>query len=378
MIQAGFYHFSNEREWTMAKKKKRATKKQRARRKIIIVAVEILVLLIVLGILFVYQKMAKLDTGNVIHRTDIKMNDLPETTDEVLESYTNIAIFGLDNRSNGYYSSGNSDVIMVASINNQTKEVKLVSVYRDTLLDIGDDKYRKANAAFAYGGAEQAINMLNTNLDLDITDYVAVDFRAVAEAVDILGGVEIELTSEEARLMNGQSKYQDYIGEIMEVTGKRSSYVSAGYQTLDGVQATAYARIRYTAGDDFKRTERQRLVITKMVEKALDSDLGTINELVDTVFPLVETSMTQTDILLLAKDVFSYSMGETTGFPFDKGTMDISSKVGDCVVPLDLESNVEQLHEFFFGETDYEASANVKANSRDIIDLTGMTASDAP
>ncbi len=362
----------------MAKKKKRATKKQRARRKIIIVAVEILVLLIVLGILFVYQKMAKLDTGNVIHRTDIKMNDLPETTDEVLESYTNIAIFGLDNRSNGYYSSGNSDVIMVASINNQTKEVKLVSVYRDTLLDIGDDKYRKANAAFAYGGAEQAINMLNTNLDLDITDYVAVDFRAVAEAVDILGGVEIELTSEEARLMNGQSKYQDYIGEIMEVTGKRSSYVSAGYQTLDGVQATAYARIRYTAGDDFKRTERQRLVITKMVEKALDSDLGTINELVDTVFPLVETSMTQTDILLLAKDVFSYSMGETTGFPFDKGTMDISSKVGDCVVPLDLESNVEQLHEFFFGETDYEASANVKANSRDIIDLTGMTASDAP
>lgn len=355
-------------------KKKRESSRKRRKKKVIIFAVEIIVLLIVLVALFISLKLSKLDGGNKIEKKDLKKNELTEDTKETLEKYTTIALFGLDNRSNGDFARGNSDVIIIASINEQTKEVKLVSVYRDTYLNMTEDNgYRKANAAFANGGVEQAVNMLNVNLDLDISDYVVVDFNAVAEAVDLLGGVEIEIDNQEARLMKG---YQD---EISEITGKKSSYLpGAGVYNMDGVQATAYARIRYTAGDDYKRTERQRLVIQKMVEKALNSDLATINNIIDEMFEDIKTSFTVTEILGLAKDAFSYSLGENTGFPFDKLATDLGGKAGDCVVPLDLANNVKQLHQFLYETEDYTVTPSVQKISDEIVNNTGLSAQDIP
>ena len=163
----------------------------------------------------------------------------------------------------------------------------MVSVYRDTLLDLSEGTYQKCNAAYSYGGPVMAINMLNMNLDLDIEDYVTVDFGAIADAIDLLGGVEIDVKEEEIQYIN------KYINETARSAGKEAHRVEkSGLQLLDGSQATTYARIRSTAGGDFTRTERQRLVIEKMFDKALKADLGTINAIIDKVFPQVSTSFT--------------------------------------------------------------------------------------
>lgn len=342
-------------------------RKKKKQRKVMLVAIEILVLLILAIVLFIVVKLSKIEKDNTFTPADVEVNEgLSEETKEIMASYTTIALFGLDNRSNGNLSKGNSDVIMIASINDQTHEVKLVSVYRDSYLDIGSSTYRKCNAAYANGGPEQAINMLNTNLDLNITDYVTVDFNAVVECVDLLGGVELTVTDEEAVLMRG------YMDEISKLTKKKSEYLpGGGTYVLDGVQACSYARIRYTAGDDYKRTERQRTVLMAMAQKAQKSNIKTLNSLIDEVFGDIQTSYTNTEIIALAAQIFNYSIGETTGFPFEKNTTKLGSK-GDVVVPCDLESNVIQLHVFLYDDTDYSPTDTVKANSAQIINDTGL------
>lgn len=346
--------------------KRQIAAKKRRNRKILLVVIELLVLLILAVVLYVASKMSKIEQDVTFEPENIKVNeDISSESQEIMAGYTTIALFGLDNRSNGNLSKGNSDVIIIASINNDTHEVKMTSVYRDSYLDIGGNTYRKCNSAYAKGGAEQAINMLNTNLDLNITDYVTVDFNAVVECVDLLGGVEVTVTDEEAILMYG------YMDEINKLTKNNSEYLpGAGTYNMDGVQACAYARIRATAGDDYKRTERQRTVIAAMVSKAQKSDLKTINSLIDTIFGDIKTSFSSTDLIALAAKMFDYKLGETTGFPFVKNTKKLGSK-GDCVIPCDLETNVIELHKFLYNEENYEPTETVKSNSQKIIEDTG-------
>lgn len=358
------------------KMSKKAMRKRKKKRKVALLVAELIILVVVLAALWAWSKLDKIETDDNFGK-DVANKDLTADTKDILGEYTTIALFGLDNRSNGNYNSGNSDVIMLARIDNDTKEVKLVSVYRDTMLNMMDDDdedaYSKANAAFNMGGPDQAVRMLNVNLDLDIKEYVAFDFNAVAEAVDLLGGVEVEISTEEAVAMQG---YQD---EVTEMTGKKSKKLNVGgTYNLDGVQAVSYARLRYVGNGDFQRTERQRLIVNKMVEKALKSDMGTINELIDTVFPQIKTSLSKTQILSLAKDAMSYSMGENTGFPFDQETgsfkVSYQSKKASCVIPADLASNVKQLHEFLYGTTDYVVTDSVQNISDEIEKRTGVEA----
>ena len=201
-----------------------------------------------------------------------------------------------------------------------------------------------------------------------ITDYVTVDFNAVVECVDLLGGITLdEVTDEEAVLMQG------YMDEINKLTKNNSKYLSGGGTnvTLDCVQACAYARIRYTKGDDYKRAERQRTVLAAMVAKAQKSDLVTINKLIDAVFGDIQTSFSNADLVALAAQVFNYKLGETSGFPFNHGSTTLGSK-GSVVVPCTLESNVIELHQFLFGDEEYTPSDTVLANSKKIINDTGM------
>lgn len=178
------------------------------------------------------------------------------------------------------------------------------------------------------------------------------------------------VTNDEAVLMRG------YMDEISKLTKKKSDYLpGAGTYLMDGVQACSFARIRYTAGDDYKRTERQRAVLTAMIKKAQKSDLKTINSLIDEVFGDVKTSFTNTDLIALATKVFNYSLGETTGFPFEKNTKKLGSK-GDVVVPCDLESNVTQLHIFLYDDNDYVPTTTVKNSSEKIISDTGYKLGD--
>ena len=356
---------------------RKALRAKRRRRKVILVILELLILGGALVWIWTNAKMDKINTDKNFKAKDVENEELSKETKDVLSKYTTIALFGLDNRENNSYSSGNSDVIMLARIDDKTKEVRLVSVYRDTFLKMADldnpEAYSKANAAYAVGGPEQAVRMLNTNLDLDIAEYVSFDFNAVAEAVDILGGVEIEITEEECVHLN------NYCIETSEVTGKSYDQLpGAGTYNLNGVQAVSYGRIRYTAGDDFKRTERQRLVVNKMVEKALKSDVGTINDLIDAVFPQIKTSLDKMELIDMAMDAFHYKLGESRGFPFDlrNKVIDISYQQSDadCVVPKDLASNVKQLHDFLFGTTSYTVTDSVQGISDEIIYRTGVTA----
>ncbi len=352
-----------------AQKSRSSGKKKTSRKKRQVIKIVFMVIVVLLAILLIpvafswskYEKMGK----TVIKDKDVKINKLEPETKKTLEGYENIAVFGLDNRSMGSYENGNSDTIIVVSINKETGEIKMVSVYRDTYLDIDQNKFRKANAAYANGGPKQAIEMLNKNLDLDITDYVSVDFNALVDAIDLLGGIEIDtLSPEEAEWLNG------YLVETNRVTGHNSENVSSGQNVhLDGVQATAYARIRYV-GLDYARTERQRNVITKMFEKAQQCDLLTLNSLMDKLLPQVSTSLSPTELLSLASDVGKYHMGENTGFPFDKESHDVGS-MGDMVIPIDLESNVIKLHQFLYANETYTPSQTVKELSETIHTNTG-------
>ncbi len=341
-------------------------KRKKKKNKIILFAVEIFVLAVLLVGLFGYSKLNKVDSTGEIGKEDVNI-ELDSETAEVLEGYTNIALFGLDNRDTGRYDGGNSDCIMIASINNDTKKVKLISVYRDTFLNVKEETYNKINSAYSYGGPKGAIAALNRNLNLDIVNYVAVDFGALVEAIDLLDGIELTLTDQEVQIMN-----DNYIDEINQVTGKSSGRLSGGgTYRVDGVQALAYCRIRYTAGDDFKRTERQRLVLTKMIEKAKGSSIATVGSMINSMIDEISTSYTSKGLLELASSVMDYELEDTHGWPFELCTGNYGSK-GSLVVPTDLETNVKELHEYLFDEKN-NVSSTVSGISDYIVNYTGCT-----
>lgn len=353
------------------RRRKKMTKRQRRKRKLILFIIEVLVILILLAALFVIIKLNKLNNTGDLDEDKLNIN-IDAKTQELLDGYTNIALFGIDNRSTGKYESGNSDCIMIASINNDTKEVRLISVYRDSFLAVDDDdNLRKLNAAYAKGGPTGAVAALNKNLDLDIKEYVAVDFNAVMEVVDALGGIELDISSKEAETM------KIYINEMNEVMGTNGTAVSGpGLQTVNGIQALAYCRDRYSGGDDYGRTERQRTVISKIIEKAKAASLTTLNSVIDKLFPDISTSLSSSEILGLAASIKDYELADTQGWPFQLTTERMGGKLGDVVVPTDLETNVNLLHQYLFNVEDYETTQTVKNISKSVINETGKTASD--
>ena len=353
----------------------------KSKTKKILFAVEIIVLLLFIGGLYVYGQLnSKLDKINqpVLDDSKIMVNqevqDSIDSQESTLTGYTTYALFGIDHRDKNTALGGeNSDTIIIASVNNDTKDVKLVSVYRDTLLNLGNDTYSKANAAYAYGEAEQAITMLNTNLDLNITEYATVNFNALTTIIDDLGGLDMDMSYAEIVHMN------NYCVETSEETGKDYTPIELPdrpddieaiqyHYHLNGVQATSYCRIRYTASLDMGRTERQRKVIQMIVSKAKSAGLSKIFTIMDDVFPMVTTSMDKTEILQLLPTLIGYSVDETTGFPT---SFKFSNVKGSIIVPTSLESNVIELHKFLYGDESYTPSATVKANSEKILEIVG-------
>lgn len=322
----------------------------------------VLVVGIVAGAVFLSGKMDRLDTKTLDKSALEINNDVARK-----EGYLNVALFGVDTRDGNFEDGSRSDTIMIASLNQATGEVKLCSVYRDTLLQQSDGTYNKANAAYSFGGAEGAVAMLNKNLDMDISHYVTVDFNALVDVIDDLGGIELDLTDEEVYWTNG------YCNETSKVTGhKLEELTHSGKQTLNGVQATSYCRIRYTQGDDYKRTERQRTVLEQIAKKAQKADLKTINKIINDVFDEVSTNFTLAEMLSYAKDFMSYKIGETTGFPFDL-TTDTLGDIGSTVIPDGLADNVLQLHKFLYGsDVSYTPSSVVNTISDEIASKSSL------
>ena len=342
--------------------------KKRRKAKMITFAIEAVVLVVLLIVLYVLNRTELLSKVTYDDQVvEESVNELTEETLETMEGFTNIALFGLDTRQAGSLGKGNrSDTIMVASINNKTKDVKIISVYRDSYLNLANDKYRKCNEAYSVGGPEQAVAMLNMNLDLKIDYYMSVDFLAVSEVVDLLGGIEIDVDQYEIEHLN------NYTVETSKVTGKSTNKLkSTGLQTLDGVQATSYCRIRYTAGDDFKRTERQREVLETIAKKAKTMSVSQLDSIVKAVFPMCATNMSVDQLLAIAADGLSYNIVGTSGFPFDVTTDSVGS-AGSCVIAVDMEANVKQLHNYLFDVTDYQPSETVVKISDKIKNDTGV------
>ena len=332
-------------------------------KKVGLISVVVILLLISLLVIYVASKFSKLNIEE-FEKGDIIINE--ELGEEVGKGYTNFVLFGGDSRSGDVETDLQTDAIIIVSLNNATKEVKLVSVYRDTLLDLTDGSIQKCNGAYRRGGAKQAINMLNMNLDLDIQKYVTVNFGAVAEVIDLLGGVEVDVTEAEMYAINR------YIGETARVAGKKATYLDhAGYQTLNGVQATTYARIRKGVGDDFARTQRQRRIIQLTAEKAMKTDLAILNSIIDKVFPQVSTNLSLGEILKYAKNVTKYKIMDNTGFPFNKGAGTIPGK-GSSVFSWDFAGDVSQLHEFLYGTIDYQPTSKVQDISYRLTMIVGQ------
>lgn len=333
--------------------------------KIIIILIVSLIIIgtILAGTAFFYIK-GKLDK---IQRIDISDNDLgiTETVAENLETYRNIAIFGVDSSSDDYGVGNRSDCIIIASINNETGDIKLISVYRDTYVNIDGHGLDKITHAYSYGEAPLAIKTLNQNLDLNIEEFVTVNFDSVAEAVDALEGVEIKIDENEVKYIN------DYINSTSTITGKKSSHINkAGTYTLDGVQAVAYSRIRYTEGGDYKRTERMRTVMEAMLTKLKTRTVSQINSFADTILPRVYTNIKQSDILGMVPSISKYKVTQSIGWPYNTKGKTMDRWYG---IPVTLETNVTQLHQEAFGEKDYVPSQTVKTISENIIKKTGYT-----
>ena len=328
----------------------------------IIILILVIILLSIVGgtYWFINDKLSK------IERIDINTEDLDISTnaEQNLTGYRNIALFGIDSRDNSLERGNRSDCIIIASINNDTKEVKFISVYRDTYVQIDGFGLDKITHAYSYGSAELAISTLNKNLDLNIKEFITVNFDAVAEAVDALGGIDINIeTQEEMKYLNS------YIAETSKVTGITSEKLTkTGKQTLDGVQTVAYSRIRYTEGGDYKRAERMRTVIQAMVEKLKTKSIGEINNFIDTILPKVKTNIKTGEMLSIIPDMLNYKITESIGWPYETKGITLDRWYG---VPVTLENNVTRLHQEAFGETDYQVSEEIKTISDQIITKTG-------
>ena len=358
----------------MAKKKRKKKKGN-----LVLFIVELIILGVLIAGIFLY---AQLNRGLHEIGSGGNQNDPNAKTDDViineeiasnggLTGYQNIMLIGVDSRS-GDLDYANSDVMIIGSINNDNWEVRLVSLYRDTYLCTKPDQweFNKANDAYNQGSAKQLLSMINANLDLDITQYVVVDFAAVARLIDDLGGLTICMTPQEVIHLN------NYCQETSQVTGLGYTAIEvdendeARDYDLNGVQAVSYARIRYTAGSDPKRTARQRLVIEKIVDKARSKGLTAVQDIIKDVFPYVKTSFSSAQIIKMASNMFNYQIVETTGFPFEHIEQHIGSL--DPVVPVTLADNVRELHEFLFKDLEYSVSQTVQSYSDEIEYTTGL------
>ncbi len=353
-----------ENEKKVKKEKVKTNKKKKGRwlkvlGTILLTIILILAILIGLAYMYITNKLSKMNTVQL----DESQLGITAEASTKLAKYRNIAIFGVDSREDDYGKGNRSDCIIIASINNETKEVRLISVYRDTYVKIQGHGLDKITHAYSYGEAPLAINTLNTNLDLNISEFVTVNFDSVSDAVDELGGVTINIENEEIKYIN------DYIDATAQITHKTAKHVtSAGRQTLDGVQAVAYSRIRYTAGGDYKRTERMRNVIEAMANKLKSKNIMEINNFMDEILPKVYTNISQKTVMSMIPDMMNYKVSTSIGWPYEVKGITLDRWYG---VPVTLESNVVKLHQDLFDDPDYTLPESIKTTSDSIIKKTG-------
>lgn len=325
-----------------------ANKRKRKKHTKLILLIELVLILIAIAvgiIVLLYSKINKPDWDDGKVYTN-------ELNDDNMSRYINIALFGVDSRANDLTKNTRSDSIIIASINKYTNKIKLLSLYRDTYVFIPEHGYTKLNHAYAYGGPKLAIETINRNFDMNITDYITVNFSALTDVIDALGGVTINVTSEELNEVNRYAK------DVARINGREWTKIEkAGEQTLTGVQATGYSRVRYLKGGDYARAGRQRTVIDAIIKKARHSGPKKLYNAADCFLPQIATSLSGTEFARLVSFFPLYNIESQDGFPFDKTNKTINKAA--VVVCNTLPSNVKKLHEYLFETKDYNPSQTV-------------------
>jgi len=327
------------------------------------------VLILVIGVTALLAAGITLVSSALNNMGKIRLNEnnigINPVVDEQLSGYRNIALLGIDSRDMDSDEGVRSDAIIIASINEETGEIKLFSVYRDTMLDLGDDVgLDKITHAYYYGGAEKVLYTLNKNLDLNIKVVMVVNWKAVADVVDALGGIEIDIQESEINEMN------KYIHDTQRnIGGSEEEITEAGKQTLNGVQAVTYARIRKDAlTGDYRRNERMKIVVKATFDKAKTTDIATIQKISKDVLPQIKTSMKSKDMMGLILDIGTFKMTDSVGWPYTTRGWTGNAWYGP---PVTLNSNVIQLHEEFFAQPDYTPTDDVQGISAEISAKTG-------
>ena len=350
--------------------KKKRKKNAKAKHWGVVVVIELLLIIILIPALYIYLKLSSVQeaTAAEVDKANIVINeDVDEVTVQKLKGFKTIALFGLDAREEGSLedTGSRSDSIILVVIDNDNKEIKLLSVYRDTCVQVPDYGLEKITHAYAYGGAELAMSTLNRNFDLSITEFASVDFAVLADIIDAVGGLDIELTDVEVEWIN------ECIHEQNRITGSNSPDIwESGMQHLDGTQATAYARIR-KADSDFVRAERQRTVLKLVFEKARDINLKSVMKIMDKVLPEVYTNLSKAEMLSLANDLYQYEIVDSEGYPFEKTTGSLYYDELSYVFAADYIWNVTELHKYLYSNDEYQPSTTVQDISYEIYNNSG-------
>lgn len=329
----------------------------------------LLVILLAVAAIFAFRFSLKGAFSKIKKYPLDKANVTATEADANMKGYQNIALFGVDSQDNKIKDKGSrTDCIIIASINSSTKKVKLMSIYRDTYVSI-DGEYDKINAAYSYGGPELALRTINRNLDLNITDFATVNFKALADAVDVLGGIPLTINSEkELENLNA------YIGNMNHINGGNSKkFDKVGTYTFDGNQAVAYSRIRYMEGGDHARANHQRLVLEGIMNAAKKQPLK-LGKLINTVLPQCKTSLSNDDLTKLTLSMARCKIEDSQAYPFKSEDERYNGIYYGF--PITAKTNVTKAHEYLFGTKNYEPVDELQKISEKIkvvTDYIGIT-----
>lgn len=344
--------------------KKRKKKRGRTVRRVILIVLMLLIAAGAAGVLFVMGLMENVGTEEV----DQSNLGIDPQVEAALSDYQNIALLGVDARDMDDYKTCRTDAIIILSLDKNNKAIRQVSVYRDTYMHV-DDKYGydKITNVHAYKGTTGTLHSLNENMDLNIKETVIVNWKAVADAVDGLGGIDVEIKKSEIKEMN------KYIKDTQKnIGGSKEKIKKAGMQTLNGNQAVTYARIRKDSVEgDYRRNERMKIVVSAAVEKAKKTNPLKLKEIADQVMPQIRTNMDTTSLLKVMVSFLRYDMTDSAGWPFETGSW--TTYQGAWVgPPVTLKRNVTELHEKYFGQSGYEPTDTVQDISKEISRRTGL------
>ena len=337
----------NKHKWH--KHRNKHAKKKKVSHKKIFFYITLILCLTILGLLITtnenLSKVNKVDINKNNFALEVDNSEKNAITNNTITkdtNITNIALLGIDETEG---TAGRSDCIMILTIDNQNNKFKISSIIRDSYVTIPTiNKKDKINHAYAFGGSQLALQTINENFNLNLDKVIVVNFSSLPQIIDTLGGIQLNITSEELKYIN------NYIYNLNELNHTNSpNIVTSGNQFIDGTQALAYCRIRYTNGGDFERSQRQRTLLSKLIEKCTTIPLTEYPSLDDKIFPLIHTNLEKSELLTLAVNLNSSKSLNILQDRFPKDE-DSSGKLIDGIYyyVFDKELTTKKIHEFIF------------------------------